>query len=101
MAALRAEPPDSSVPDHGGGTETSPAGSFQLRTHARGDRPWDEAERVMSRQRERDAAEEIESHIEERIAELEEAGIPREQAAHEARREFGNATIITEDSRAI
>jgi len=55
----------------------------------------------MSRQRERDAAEEIESHIEERIAELEEAGIPREQAAYQARREFGNATLVTEDSRAV
>ena len=55
----------------------------------------------MSRQRERDAAEEIECHIEERIAELEEAGIPHEQAAHQARREFGNTTIVTEDNRAV
>ena len=55
----------------------------------------------MSRQRERDAAEEIASHLEERIAELEEAGIPREQAAHQTRREFGNAALVTEDSRAV
>jgi hypothetical protein len=50
---------------------------------------------------ERDAAEEIESHLQEKAAELEESGMPRELAGQQARRDFGNPTILTEDSRAV
>jgi predicted permease len=59
--------------------------------------------RNLLRQRkfERDAAAEIESHLDERAAELTEAGIPERDARAQARREFGNVTLVTEDSRAV
>jgi hypothetical protein len=47
---------------------------------------------------ERDAAEEIESHLEEKAAELEESGMPRQLARQQARLDFGN---LTEYSRAV
>jgi predicted permease len=53
------------------------------------------------KQMERDAAEEVESHLQEKAAELEESGMPHELARQRARRDFGNPTIHTEDSRAV
>jgi predicted permease len=44
---------------------------------------------------------EIREHIDERIEELVAEGTPKKQAAAAARREFGNMTLIEEDSRAI
>jgi hypothetical protein len=49
----------------------------------------------------RDLAEEIDSHIEERIADLMESGVPEPDARHRARREFGNATRMAEEGRAV
>ena len=51
--------------------------------------------------REREAAEEIESHLAERVSELEAAGVDPAEAARRARIEFGNPTLIHEDSRAV
>ena len=41
----------------------------------------------------------IQEHIEEKIDELMEEGMPRKQAEQRARREFGNVTLIQERSR--
>src|SRR5690242_21679563 len=46
-----------------------------------------------------DLSEEIREHLEEKIEELVATGMPRKQAEHAARREFGNVTLIEEDSR--
>src|SRR6266404_4375431 len=46
-------------------------------------------------------AEEIQAHIEERADELAESGVPREDALQQARRELGNATLLTESSREV
>jgi predicted permease len=42
---------------------------------------------------------EIQEHLEEKIDELVASGMPKEEAAHAARREFGNVTLIEQDSR--
>lgn len=46
-------------------------------------------------------AEEMRAHLEEKAEELVASGMSREEAAHAARRAFGNATLLQEDSRAI
>jgi len=51
------------------------------------------------RRRYDDLAISIEEHIEERTEELIDEGLPREQAARQARREFGSVTQLTERSR--
>ena len=43
----------------------------------------------------------IREHIEERTEELMEDGVPREEAARKARREFGNVTVVAERSREV
>jgi len=59
-------------------------------------------DRLTRRRRmERDLAEEIDSHIEERTIELLESGIPERDARSQARREFGNATRMAEEGRAV
>jgi predicted permease len=47
-----------------------------------------------------DLSEEIQAHLEENIEELVASGMPRKEAAA-ARREFGNVTLIEEDSREV
>ncbi|MGB7729660.1 MAG: ABC transporter permease [Candidatus Acidiferrum sp.] len=47
----------------------------------------------------KDLSEEIQQHLEEKIEELVDGGMSREEAAHAARREFGNVTLIKEDCR--
>jgi macrolide transport system ATP-binding/permease protein len=49
----------------------------------------------------RELAEELESHIEEKVADLMEAGVPELDARQKARREFGNATLYTEIGREV
>jgi putative ABC transport system permease protein len=44
-------------------------------------------------------SEEIREHLEEKIEELVASGMSRKEAAHAAGREFGNVTLIEEDSR--
>jgi predicted permease len=48
-----------------------------------------------------DVSNEIRAHIEERTDELIAGGMPRDEAAAAARREFGNATVIEERSREV
>jgi len=43
----------------------------------------------------------IQEHLEEKIADLMEAGMTKEQAERSARREFGNVTVIEERSREV
>lgn len=56
---------------------------------------------LSHRDLELDLLEEIREHLEEKIEELVAGGMPRQEAAHAARREFGNVTLIEEDSRAV
>ncbi len=46
-----------------------------------------------------DLSDEIQQHLEEKTEELVAGGMSREEAAHAARREFGNVTLIKEDCR--
>jgi putative ABC transport system permease protein len=46
-----------------------------------------------------DLSDEIQQHLEEKIEELVAGGMSSEEAAHAARREFGNVTLIKEDCR--
>jgi predicted permease len=48
-----------------------------------------------------DLSAEIQEHLEEKIEELVAAGMSRKEAPAAARREFGNATLFEEDSRAV
>jgi putative ABC transport system permease protein len=51
------------------------------------------------RQIEKDLSEEIRTHLEEKVEELVEDGMPREEAVFAARREFGNVALIEQHSR--
>ena len=46
-------------------------------------------------------AEDIEAHLEEKAADLMEAGVPEREARLRARREFGNATLVNQASREV
>src|SRR5438045_405609 len=48
-----------------------------------------------------DLSEEITGHLREKIEELVAGGMPRKEAVAAARREFGNVTLIEEDSRTV
>lgn len=48
-----------------------------------------------------DLSDEIQEHLNEKIEKLVANGMVREEAEHAARREFGNVTLIKEDSRAV
>src|SRR5258708_7038464 len=48
-----------------------------------------------------DLSEEIQTHLEEKIEELVASGMPRKEATAAARREFGNVTLVQQDSRAV
>src|SRR6267143_3831128 len=48
-----------------------------------------------------DLSEEIQEHLDEKIEELVASGMPRKEAAAAARREFGNVTLMEEDSREV
>jgi putative ABC transport system permease protein len=48
-----------------------------------------------------DLSEEIRAHLDEKIEELITGGMPRKEATAAARREFGNVTLIEEDSRRV
>jgi hypothetical protein len=57
---------------------------------------------ILSRRRRyHELAESIREHLEEKIEELMEDGLSREEATHKARREFGNVTLIEERSREV
>jgi len=46
-------------------------------------------------------SEEIQAHLEEKIEELVASGMPRKEATAAARREFGNVTLVQQDSREV
>jgi len=48
-----------------------------------------------------DLSEEIQEHLEEKIEELIAIGMSRKEATAAARREFGNITLVEEDSRTV
>ena len=48
-----------------------------------------------------DLSDEIRQHLEDKIEELVADGMSRTEAAHAARRQFGNVTLMEEDSRAV
>jgi putative ABC transport system permease protein len=48
-----------------------------------------------------DLAQEIHAHLEEKIEELVADGMTRKEATAAARREFGNLTLVEEDSRTV
>jgi macrolide transport system ATP-binding/permease protein len=57
---------------------------------------------ILSRRRRyNELAESIREHLEEKIEDLMEDGLSREEATHRARREFGNVTLIEERSREV
>jgi predicted permease len=67
---------------------------------ARGIMSW--VKRVFSRRRlYGDLSEEIREHLEEKIEELVAGGMSRKEATYAARREFGNVSLIQEDSRTV
>ena len=49
----------------------------------------------------RDLADELGAHLDARIEELVEAGVPIEDARQRARRELGNATLLAERGREV
>jgi predicted permease len=51
--------------------------------------------------RRRELADEIQSHIEERISDLMDEGVPEKEARERAHREFGNPTLVLETSREV
>jgi putative ABC transport system permease protein len=59
-------------------------------------------ERVLSRRRiEAELSEEIRDHLDQRIEELVSRGVPLQDAVRQARREFGNVTLIEEQAREV
>src|SRR5271168_2852542 len=48
-----------------------------------------------------DLSDEMQQHLEEKIEELVANGMSRKEAAAAARREFGNVTLVEEDSRDV
>ena len=48
-----------------------------------------------------DLSDEIREHLEEKIEDLVAGGMSRKEAAHAARREFGNLTLMEQDSREV
>ena len=57
---------------------------------------------LLSRRRlNRDLAEEIQEHLDEKIEEFVASGMPRKEATEAARREFGNVTLVEQDSRDV
>src|SRR5579864_2938334 len=56
---------------------------------------------VRRRQVDGELAQEVESHIEEKVADLMEAGMPEREARQKANREFGNVVRYKEISREV
>jgi hypothetical protein len=54
---------------------------------------------VRRRGSDRQLAQEVEAHLEEKMADLMDSGIPEQEARQRARREFGNVALNRQDSR--
>src|SRR5713226_1778628 len=53
------------------------------------------------RRADHELAQEMESHLEERVADLTDSGMSEQEARYQARREFGNVVLYTEISREV
>ena len=56
---------------------------------------------VRRRRVDRELVQEVESHLEERMADLMDSGMPEQEARQKARQEFGNVAGCTESSREV
>jgi predicted permease len=56
---------------------------------------------LWRRRMDRDLSEEIRQHLDEKVEDLVESGVAREEALRRARREFGNVTLIEEQGRDV
>ena len=56
---------------------------------------------LLRRRLEADLSEEIRAHLDEKVDELVAGGVPREEAIRQARREFGNVTLVEEQARDV
>src|SRR5215475_383710 len=56
---------------------------------------------VARRRLSTDLSEEIQQHLDEKVEELVAKGMPREEAIHSARREFGNLALVEEQCREV
>ena len=56
---------------------------------------------VPRRQVDRQLDREVQSHLEEKVADLMDSGLPEREARQKARREFGNVALYTQDSREV
>src|SRR5579863_6872869 len=109
MGSVGEESQGPGIQGHSGGTAATRAADLQLRSHAEGNQPGDEAGTIMNwllnamrgRRMERAVAEDIENHLAEKTAELIEAGMPERQARLQARRVLGNAALLIEASREV
>jgi len=60
------------------------------------------AEQLFERRRlYSDLSEEIREHLDENVEELVAGGMSRKEATHAARREFGNVSLVEEDSQTV
>jgi len=57
------------------------------------------ADFVRRRQADRDVDQEVTAHLEEKMADLIDSGMPEDEAREKARREFGNVALYRQDSR--
>src|SRR5580700_3713816 len=56
---------------------------------------------IERRRMRREAEEDIQAHLEEKVADLVEAGVPEPEARAQASREFGNILLVTEASQEV
>src|ERR1700674_3580254 len=109
MGCFFHQPPRSHLHLDARRSEASPTGGLPLRKNARRHYARPGARCLMSwfkqffsrRRLYNDLSEEIRAHLDEKIDELVASGMPRKEATRAARREFGNLTLVEEDSRSI
>src|SRR5262245_21934969 len=94
VGTFGAQSPGADLPDHGGGPQATGTGSIGVRAHAGRHRAGDESGAVMKRLLERlrlrrSIEDELNSYLEEKVADLMESGVPEREARLRARREFG------------
>jgi len=56
---------------------------------------------VLRRREDRELAQEVATHLEEKVADLMESGMSEREARYKARREFGNVALYKEISREV
>ena len=109
LADVGDRPPRPCVCHHRRGGKAPRPRGHAIRANARGNPPRPDAGDAVSwldalrarRTADRDLADEIQEHLQEKIDTLVADGVPPDVAAARARREFGNVTLITEQSRDV